>query len=438
MFASLITKSNLIDADDHRAVAIYARVSTREQSELGYSVRDQEVKCTKYIEFTDEDNSIKSCKKYLDEGQSARSLDRKQMKQLIDDVSNNKVKAVVIHNLDRITRKMKDFIFLIELFEKYNVELISLREKLETNSAMGRFLVGIIILIAEWEADTISERTIRGIDRSAMEGNFAVSAIVPLGYKKVGKKLEIDSITSEVIKYVFKKIANNRFTVNGMVKHMELKYSIEGVKWTEKKLRKIIKNKLYMGTFENKRMSIENHSPAIVSKDLWEMANNVVKGRSRNAKYTYIFRERMLCADCNHPMKAEPGTSRNSTMYYYYRCTKCNSRVSEIYIQEILKYELNQYVRRYYRDKEIGDVNRELIQCKKSLNQAYKNNDIKKIGKLSKQILELEEKRDIAMSMGTKLWSQLSKLQKIDVLEQLNLDVIYFSLKKQGHIIARL
>lgn len=67
-----------------------------------------------------------------------------------------------------------------------------------------------------------------------MEGNFAVSAIVPLGYKKVGKKLEIDSITSKVIKYVFEKIANNRFTVNGMVKHMELKYPFEGVKWTEK------------------------------------------------------------------------------------------------------------------------------------------------------------------------------------------------------------
>lgn len=185
-------------------------------------------------------------------------------------------------------------------------------------------------------------------------------------------------------------------------------------------------------------MSIENHSPAIVSKDLWEMANNVVKGRSRNAKYTYIFRERMLCADCNHPIKAELGTSRNFTIYYYYRCTKCNSRVSEIRLEEVLKYKLNQYVRRHHRNKEINEVNHELINCKKTLNQAYKNNDIEKIGKLSRRILELEEKRDEAMSMGTKLRSQLSKLQKIDVLEQLNLDVICFSLKKQGHIIARL
>lgn len=438
MFTSLITKSNLSSSEDNRGVAIYARVSTREQSELGYSVRDQETKCMKYIEYIDEENTITSCLKYLDEGQSAKSLDRKQMKKLIIDIKSNKIKVVIIHNLDRITRKMKDFIYLIELFEEYNVELVSLREKLETNSAMGRFLVGIIILIAEWEADTISERTMRGIDRSAQEGNYSISSEVPLGFKKQDKKLVIDPETSKVIEYIFEMISSNKYTVNGLVRHMEKEYNSIGVKWSERKLRKIVKNKLYIGTFENKRISIENHSPAIISKEIWEMANNVVKGRSRNAKYVYIFRERILCADCNYPMKAEPGTSSNSTMYYYYRCKKCNARISEIRLQEYLKYELNQYVRRYYRDKAVGSANQELMKIKKKLTAYYKINDIKNIAKFSRKVLELEERRDIAMSMGSKFWSQLTKQQKINVLEELNLDVIYFNSKKAGHIIARL
>lgn len=438
MFASLITKSNLIDANDSRSVAIYARVSTREQSELGYSVRDQEVKCTKYIEYMDEESSIIECKKYLDEGQSAKSLERKQMKQLIDDIKNNKIKAVVIHNLDRITRKMKDFIHLIELFERYNVELISLREKLETNSAMGRFLVGIIILIAEWEADTISERTIRGIDRSAMEGNYAISSDVPLGYRKIGKKLEVDLITSKVIAYIFEMVASNRFTVNGLVKHMELEFPINGIKWSEKKLRKIVKNKLYMGTFENKRISIENHTPAIVTKEQWELANNMVAGRSRKAKFDYIFKHRMICAECNKEMKVEPGTSMNSTKYFYYRCPMCGSRISEIRIQESISTELDSFTRRYYRDKEVSSISRNIVKLKRKLHQAHQKNDINEIGEITNTIMRNEEKRDIAMSMGTKTWKQLTKEEKTKIFEEMNLEIFNFVSRKKAYVIARI
>lgn len=438
MFASLIAKSNLIDTEDNRSVAIYARVSTREQSELGYSVRDQEVKCTKYIEYMDENNSIKECLKYLDEGQSAKSLDRRQMKQLIDDIKHSKIKAVVIHNLDRITRKMKDFIYLIELFEEYNVELISLREKLETNSAMGRFLVGIIILIAEWEADTISERTIRGIDRSALEGNYAISSIAPLGYRKIGKKLDIDPITSNVIEYIFKMISSNRFTVNGLVKHMENEYPICGVKWSEKKLRKIIKNKLYMGTFENKRVSIENHTPAIVTSEIWNQANNMVAGRSRKAKFEYIFKKRMMCAECNKEMKVEAGTSMNSTKYFYYKCPVCGARISEMRIQENMSAELDSYTRRYYRDKEVNAISKNLSKLKRKLHQAHQKNDISEIGEITNSIMKNEEKRDVAMSMGTKTWRQLTKNEKTKIFEEMNLEIFNFVSNKKAYIIARM
>ena len=109
---------------------------------------------------------------YVDEGESAWSLNRKEMIRLIVDVSNGEIDVIIVHNLDRLTRRLKDLIHLLELFQVAEVSLVSIKEKIETETAMGRFFIIIIILIAQWELETISERTKRGMDRSAKEGNY--------------------------------------------------------------------------------------------------------------------------------------------------------------------------------------------------------------------------------------------------------------------------
>ncbi len=380
MFTNLVSKSNISNVKDQRVVGIYSRVSTREQSELGYSVRDQVVKIEKYLDYVKEGEM--DIEKYIDEGQSARSLKRRSMNRLIEDIKNRKVKAVVIHNLDRITRKMKDFITLIELFEKYNVELISLREKLETNSAMGRFLVGIIILIAEWEADTISERTIRGLDRSAAEGNYSISrANPPLGYRIVNKKLMVKKRDAQIAKYIFDKIASDEYTAHSIVAHLKNKYP--QLVWTEKNVRKLIRSKIYIGIFENKRISIPNHSPAIIDVEVFKLANKAIDDRSRKPKYNYIFKKKIICDDCNEFMRAEPGTSStNRTIYMYYRCPKCHARVSENNIQRMLVDKLNNY----------------------------------------------------AWSFNQGLWSNLITLSKRELMEKMKLRVLYSKMKRTADI----
>lgn len=94
------------------------------------------------------------------------------MIRLIVDVSNGEIDVILVHNLDRLTRRLKDLIHLLELFQVAEVSLVSIKEKIETETAMGRFFIIIIILIAQWELETISERTKRGMDRSAKEGNY--------------------------------------------------------------------------------------------------------------------------------------------------------------------------------------------------------------------------------------------------------------------------
>lgn len=122
-----------------RMNADYTRVSTIEQALEGYSLDFQKEQISKYRDLYLNDNQSKF-KLYEDDGTSAKNLNRKNIKKLIEDIKQYKIGKVIVYSLDRLTRSVKDLIHLIDLFEYYDVELISIREKVETKTAMVVFL----------------------------------------------------------------------------------------------------------------------------------------------------------------------------------------------------------------------------------------------------------------------------------------------------------
>ena len=439
----LATKSNIQDMSDHRLIAMYGRVSTREQAEYGYSVLDQEDKMNKYLDYIDEKGETKNRRAYLDKGESAKDLNRTYMLDLIDDIRKNRVKAVVIHNLDRLTRRMTDFIFLIELFEKHDVELISLREKIETNSAMGRFLVFIIILIAEWEREAISERTIRGIDRSAMEGNYTFGrGKIPLGYKREEKKLLIDYEVKHIIELIFTEIASGKHTASSLARYMEMNYPTDTFKWTEDKVSKIIRNEIYSGVFVNKRIRVEEHSPSIVKRELFELANSQMDKRASDNKYVYTFKNRVICMRCNSSMIAEPGTSKTKKIYFYYRCHHCGARVSEINLEDKLKHELGLYARKLEREtisqRHLRKI-KELQQNKKEIKTKNKRetDDIILKAQYEEKVMQIEENMNEELKTIGTMWEGLEQSKKIEILNNQNLAVLYFQYEKEFYLVTK-
>lgn len=122
-----------------RMNADYTRVSTIEQALEGYSLDFQKEQISKYRDLYLNDNQSQF-KLYEDDGTSAKNLNRKNIKKLIEDIKQYKIGKVIVYSLDRLTRSVKDLIHLIDLFEYYDVELISIREKVETKTAMVVFL----------------------------------------------------------------------------------------------------------------------------------------------------------------------------------------------------------------------------------------------------------------------------------------------------------
>ena len=80
------------------------------------------------------------------------------------------IPLLVIWKLDRASRSTKHLIVLAEDLKKQGVELKSLKEKIDTASAMGKFFFRMTASIAELEHDIIRERTLAGLAAARARG----------------------------------------------------------------------------------------------------------------------------------------------------------------------------------------------------------------------------------------------------------------------------
>lgn len=139
--------------------AIYVRVSTIDQAEEGYSIGEQTAKLKAYCKAM----GWAIADIYTDPGFSGAKLDRPELQRLIKDIEKSKFDTVLIYKLDRLSRSVRDTLYLVQdVFTKNNVDFISLNENIDTSSAMGGLFLTILSAISEFERETIKERMMLG------------------------------------------------------------------------------------------------------------------------------------------------------------------------------------------------------------------------------------------------------------------------------------
>lgn len=137
-----------------RAVA-YIRVSTDKQAEQGLSLEAQRQKVTQYATLYD----IEIVDVIVDAA-SAKSLDRPGLELALGLLSRKEANAVLVTKLDRLTRSVKDLGFLLEnYFQEHDNVLLAVNEQVDTRTAAGRMVLNILMSVAQWERETIGERT---------------------------------------------------------------------------------------------------------------------------------------------------------------------------------------------------------------------------------------------------------------------------------------
>jgi DNA invertase Pin-like site-specific DNA recombinase len=133
----------------------YVRVSTDRQAEKGVSLEAQAEKIRAMAVV----HGAELLDVIVDGGESAKSLQRPGMAQLLALVDGRNVQAVIVAKLDRLTRSVGDLCELLARFERRGVSLISVAESLDTGSAAGRLVINIMTAVSQWEREAIGERT---------------------------------------------------------------------------------------------------------------------------------------------------------------------------------------------------------------------------------------------------------------------------------------
>jgi site-specific DNA recombinase len=143
----------------------YARVSTEEQARDGVSLSAQRTKVGLFCQLHD----LELVRVVEDPGVSAKSLDRPGLAEVLELLDSGAADGVVIAKLDRLTRSLRDWLRLIEKYFGERVrtprKLFSVGDSIDTRTAAGRLVLNVLMSVAQWELETISERTTIGMQR---------------------------------------------------------------------------------------------------------------------------------------------------------------------------------------------------------------------------------------------------------------------------------
>jgi DNA invertase Pin-like site-specific DNA recombinase len=130
----------------------YGRVSTLDQSlDLQMDALEKE-----------------GCIKIFEEKASGKNDDRVELAKALEYLREGD--ALVVYKLDRLARSTKKLIEISELLDQRGIELISIRDNIDTTTAVGRAMFKMIAVIAELERDIISERTMAGLQAARARG----------------------------------------------------------------------------------------------------------------------------------------------------------------------------------------------------------------------------------------------------------------------------
>jgi site-specific DNA recombinase len=312
-------------------VAIYIRVSTEEQAQEGYSIKAQLNRLEAYAESQD----WQVTKRYIDDGQSAKDMNRTNLKKLINDLDKGEFDCVLVYRLDRLTRSVLDLYTMLNIFEQHNIKFKSATEVYDTTTAMGRLFITLVAALAQWERENMGERIRMGLNQKAKEGKWAIN-VAPFGFDRDGDFLKVNEEEASIVKEIFQLYLTGQYGVGKLAKILNQKgYRTKaGANWHFSPLHYLLKNKIYIGTMRyNYRVNkeqyfeIENVVEPLIEKDHFYEAQKLLEFRSvnhpRRATSTHIFTSVIRCARCGGSMNGKQSSSkRNGKKYisYSYYC----------------------------------------------------------------------------------------------------------------------
>lgn len=349
--------------------ALYERVSTLEQALEGYSLGAQDDKLTKHAEYM----GFEIFNRYVDDGYSGSSLNRPAIQRLISDIKEGCIDIVLIYKLDRLSRRVKDVLELVDLFERHKVTLYSLTENIDLSSPFGRAALKMAATFSELERENIIERTAMGRVAKIKNGYYSCHGKPPFGYDfdPVTKSFTVNRLEAEIVRDIFERYIGG-YSLRKLNNYCLERYCLAFFN-NEMACKSIIHRPIYAGyiDFKGELVAAKNIEP-IITLNTFLQARNSAKEHTRQHAHDnlpYLLTGLLYCAKCgnrfvgkrrNH-YAVENGKRVLKYSYTTYGCsarlksgrnypnTKCNNDI-------INAIEIEDYVNKFVHNLAVSDT----------------------------------------------------------------------------------
>ncbi|WP_400149737.1 recombinase family protein [Candidatus Methanarcanum hacksteinii] len=266
---------------DRIRAALYARVSTEEQADQGYSLAAQLQMLRDFCEVFEMDIAGE----YVDDGYSGTNTRRPAYRRMFSPDERQRWDALVVIKMDRIHRNSKNFMLMIEDLSKNGQSFFSTTERIDTTTAVGRFAMDVIQRIAQLESEQIGERTKFGMIQKAEQKDGIMGFQPPYGYSIADG--ELISIPEEqiVVKRIFGSYLENS-TLDEIASELNSSFirTRNGNQWNKYNLRNILHNPVYAGYMHWEEHLIGHHADCPVSVDEYNQVQRLMASKTRGVK----------------------------------------------------------------------------------------------------------------------------------------------------------
>jgi site-specific DNA recombinase len=245
--------SNHAMANVAKVVAIYARVSSEQQSQQ-QTIASQVAELRQRV--ASEGFSLAEDYCFLDDGYSGTTLQRPALERLRDAAYFGRIQRLYVHSPDRLARRYAHQVVLIDELEQCNVEVVFLNHAIG-GSPEEQMLLQMQGMFAEYERAKILERCRRGRRHAAQRGSISVLSAAPFGYRYITKHegggvaaYEVLPEKAEIVRQVFGWVGCDRLSLGEVRRRLELQAvpSPQGkARWNRRTLWEMLKNTAYAG-----------------------------------------------------------------------------------------------------------------------------------------------------------------------------------------------
>lgn len=231
------------------AIAFYARKSVERENSI--SCETQLAYCEAMLKPDEKENEILT---FIDNGFSGGNTERDGFREMMRAVENGRIRKIIVYRLDRISRSLGDFIEILEVLKKNDVQFVSSQESFDTSSPYGEMIVKILMVFAEFERQSIIERVTQAYAHRSEKG-FYMGGRRPYGFTFTDitlKGIPTKTLTAEEteavqIRYIFETYAISGVSLRNVVDTLTKQGMLptEG-HWTTAKLSTILKNPIYV------------------------------------------------------------------------------------------------------------------------------------------------------------------------------------------------